>query len=59
MTRDNDSKIKKPAPPAKIRGVDCDLNCGTCGECGRILASETKSEKHTQQQEIVVKTTNA
>jgi hypothetical protein len=32
---------EKPAAPVKIPGVDCDYNCGTCGECGRKLARES------------------
>ena len=44
MTSDHDSKEEESVPPAKVRGVDWDFNCGTCGECGGILASETKTE---------------
>jgi len=31
---------ENPAIPVRIPRVTCGFNCGTCGECGRILASD-------------------
>ena len=33
----------KQIKPVKVHGVDCDYNCGTCGECGRELARLSES----------------